>query len=141
MVVRDKRELLALLGSAEEKLERSIKKRLERLKLLLYQSFAELRERKDLFTKHRIYVDDLSNTLIRTVTTMLEQKRARLDVMAQRLDDLNPQSILKRGYSITVKKATQEVVKDSGQVVTKDRVQVKLYKGEIDCIVSKTTPP
>ena len=86
-------------------------------------------------------MDDLSNTLVRTVANMLEQKRARLEVMAQRLDDLNPDSILKRGYSITIKKATQEVVKESGQVVAKDRVQVKLYKGEIDCIVSKVTPP
>jgi exodeoxyribonuclease VII large subunit len=71
---------------------------------------------------------------------MLEQKRARLDVMAQRLDDLNPQSILKRGYSITIKKATQEVVKKSDQVATKERVRVKLFEGEIDCIVSKITP-
>ena len=141
MVVRDKRELLALLSSAEQKLERSLKKRVERVKLLLYQSYAELRERKDLFAKHRIYVDDLSNTLIRTVASMLEQKRARLDAMAQRLDDLNPRNILKRGYSITTKKATQEVVKKSDQVVTKDRVQVKLFEGEIDCIVSKITPP
>ena len=141
MVVRDKRDLLASLANVEQKLERSLKKRLERVKLLLYQSFAELRERKDLFAKHRIYVDDLSNTLVRTVANMLEQKRARLEVMAQRLDDLNPDSILKRGYSITIKKATQEVVKESGQVTTKDKVQVKLYKGEIDCIVSKVTPP
>ena len=141
MVVRDKRELLGSLESIKEKVERSIRKRMERIRLLLYQSFAELRERKDLFAKHRIYVDDLSSTLIRTATAMLEQRRTRLDAIVQRLNDLNPRNILKRGYSITIKKATQEVVKESGQIVAKDRVQVKLYKGEIDCIVSKTTPP
>jgi exodeoxyribonuclease VII large subunit len=141
MVVRDKRELLGSLESAKDKLERSIQKRLERVRLLLYQSFAELRERKDLFSKHRIYVDDLSNTLIRTATAMLEQRRTRLDALAQRLNDLNPRNILKRGYSIAIKKATQEVVKESDQVVTKDRVQIKLFKGELDCIVSKITPP
>jgi exodeoxyribonuclease VII large subunit len=72
---------------------------------------------------------------------MLEQKRARLEGIAQRLDDLNPQNILKRGYSITTKKATQEVLKKSDQVVTKERVRVKLFEGEIECIVSKVTPP
>jgi exodeoxyribonuclease VII large subunit len=141
MVVRDKRELLASIARAEQKLERSIKKRFERVRLLLYQSFAELRERKDLFAKHRIYVDELSNTLIRTVASMLEQKRAKLEGMAQRLDDLNPRNILKRGYSITIKKATQEVLKKSDQVVTNDEVRVRLFNGEIDCIVSKVTPP
>ena len=140
IVVRDKRELLASFQSTKEKLERSVRKRLERVRFLLYQSFAELRERKDLFTKHRIYVDDLSNTLIRTATAMLDQKRTRLDAIAQRLNDLNPRNILKRGYSITIKKATQEVVKESDQIVTKERVQIKLFKGELDCIVSKITP-
>ena len=140
MVVRDKRELLASLSNAAQKLERSIKKRVERVRLLLYQSFAELRERKDLFAKHRIYVDDLSNTLMRTVATMLEQKRVRLDAMAQRLEDLNPQNILKRGYSITIKEATQEVVKRSDQIVKRERVRVKLFEGDIEAIVSKVTP-
>ena len=140
MVVRDKREILGLLASTEEKLERSIRKRVERVRLLLYQSFAELRERKDLFTKHRIYVDDLSNTLVRSVTAGLEQKRTRLDAMAQRLNDLNPQNILRRGYSITIKTETHEVLKKSDQVEMNDRVRVKLFKGEIDCIVSKVTP-
>ena len=140
MVVRDKREILRLLASTEEKLERSIRKRVERVRLLLYQSFAELRERKDLFTKHRIYVDDLSNTLVRSVTAGLEQKRTRLDAMAQRLNDLNPQNILRRGYSITIKTDTHEVLKKSDQVEMNDTVRVKLFKGEIDCIVSKVTP-
>jgi exodeoxyribonuclease VII large subunit len=140
MVVRDKRDLLASLASTAQKLERSIKNRLERVKLLLYQSFAELRERKDLFAKHRIYVDDLSNTLIRAATTVLGQKRMRLEAMAQRLDDLNPQNILKRGYSITVKKDTQEVLRESAQVETNESVRVTLFKGELDCVVSKITP-
>jgi exodeoxyribonuclease VII large subunit len=140
MVVRDKRDLVASLAGAGQKLERSIKKRLERVRLLLYQSFAELRERKDLFTKHRIYVDDLSNTLIRAVATVLEQKRMKLEVMTQRLVDLNPQNILKRGYSITIKKDTQEVIRGSDQVEINESVRVKLFKGELDCIVSKVTP-
>lgn len=140
MVVRDKREILGSLASTKEKLERSIRKRVERVRLLLYQSFAELRERKDLFTKHRIYVDDLSNTLVRSVTAVLEQRRTRLDAMAQRLNDLNPQNILRRGYSITIKTETHEVLKKSDQVEMNDSVRVKLFKGEIDCIVSKVTP-
>ncbi|HVN24604.1 MAG TPA: exodeoxyribonuclease VII large subunit [Syntrophorhabdales bacterium] len=141
MVVRNKQELLASLLACEQKLESCIRKRLEKNRLLLYQSFAELRERKDLFTKHRIYVDELSSALVRSVAAILDQKRTRLNGTAQRLDDLNPESILKRGYSITVNKATKEVIKESSQLLPKDKVQIKLYKGEIDAVVSKTTPP
>jgi exodeoxyribonuclease VII large subunit len=139
IVTCDKCELLASLTATKQKLERGLKKRLERVKLLLYQSFAELRERKDLFTRQRIYVDDLSSGLIRAITGTLEERRMRLEAMAQRLEDLNPQNILKRGYSITIKQSTDEVVKESDQVLETESVRVRLFKGEIDCVVTKVT--
>ncbi len=139
LVVKDKRELLASLVSMQERIKGCFKKRLEELKLGLYHAFVELKDRKDLFTKHRIYVDDLSGTLLRAVPAMLEQKRMQLQGLAQRLDDLNPQNILKRGYSITIKKATLEVLKDAHQVERNETVQVRLFKGELDCIVSDKT--
>jgi exodeoxyribonuclease VII large subunit len=136
MVVKDKGELLASIAGMEEKLRSSMKRRVEGLKLLLYHSFVELKERKDLFTKHRIYVDEISSALVRAVMTTLEQRRVKLHGLGQRLEDLNPQNILKRGYSITVKKGTREVLKDTHQVERDDSVTVKLFKGELDCIVS-----
>lgn len=136
MVVKDKEELLAAIAAMEEKLKGSMEKRLDGLKLLLYHSFVELKERKDIFTKHRIYVDELSNALVRGVTATLEQRRMAVDRLGQRLKDLNPQNILKRGYSITLKKDTREVLKAADQVEQHDQVTVKLFKGELDCIVS-----
>ena len=139
MVVKDKGELLAAIAGMEEKLRGSMKRRVEGLRLLLYHSFVELKERKDLFTRHRIYVDEISSTLVRAVTATLEQRRVKLDGLGQRLEDLNPQNILKRGYSITVKKDTREVLKGTDQIERNDSVTVKLFKGELDCIVSDIT--
>ncbi len=139
MVVKDKGELLTAIAAMEDKLRGSVRKQLEELKLLLYHSFVELKERKDIFTKYRIYVDELSNTLVRTVTATLEERRVTVDRLRQRLDDLNPQNILKRGYSITLKKKTREVLKAADQVEQNDHVTVKLFKGELDCIVTDIT--
>jgi exonuclease VII large subunit len=58
--------------------------------------------------------------------------------MTQRLTDLNPKSILKRGYSITMKKDTREVVIDSNQVADGEELSITLHKGLLKAIVQET---
>ena len=55
-----------------------------------------------------------------------------MDSFTQRLTDLNPDNILKRGYSITVKAGTNEVVKDQDQVGLDEKLTIKLHKGELE---------
>jgi len=128
--------LLALLAGFEEKLRSTMRKKLESSKLQLYQGFVELKEKKDLFAKHRIYVDELSASLLHAATDLLEDRRVRLAGLAQRLTDLNPESILRRGYSITTRKDTGEVLFDAGQAEQSEAVRVRLFKGGLDCIVT-----
>jgi len=136
MVVPDKQELLALLAGFEEKLRNTMRKKLESSKLQLYQGFVELKEKKDLFAKHRIYVDELSASLLHAATDLLEDRRVRLAGLAQRLADLNPDNILRRGYSITTRKDTGEVLFDANQAEPSEAVRVRLFKGGLDCIVT-----
>ena len=56
--------------------------------------------------------------------------------LAQRLKDLNPDSILRRGYSITLKTETSEVVTDQAQVTAHERLTIKLHKGELGVTVN-----
>lgn len=139
MVVPDKQELLALLDSYQEKLRNTMKKKLESSKLQLYQGFVELKEKKDLFAKHRIYVDELSASLVRAATDLLEERRVKLTGLAQRLTDLNPESILRRGYSITTRKDTGEVLTDANQAEPNEMVRVRLSRGGLDCVVTDVT--
>ena len=56
--------------------------------------------------------------------------------MAQ-LDAVSPLGILKRGYSITRTWPEQKVVRDAGSLSLQQEVEVKFFKGEVICKVTK----
>jgi exodeoxyribonuclease VII large subunit len=137
LVVRDKRELVSQLGAYGERLGLAMRQHLKRSKLSLYEQVVELKERKDFFVKQRMYVDELSNSLSNSLLLLFREKKTRLEALAQRLQDLNPDNILKRGYSITTRADTGEVVTDSQQIASKDRVRVRFHRGEVEAVVEK----
>jgi exodeoxyribonuclease VII large subunit len=65
----------------------------------------------------------------------------RVSQLVSNLDNLSPLAILKRGYSITRKYPSDEIVKDAHAVVKGERVRVKLYQGEILCEVEESGLP
>jgi exodeoxyribonuclease VII large subunit len=137
MVVRNKADLAETLSAAEQRLLRSMKKRLEESRFLLYKGTVELKEKRDFLAKYKMYLDELSNSLEHNFSALFKERRVRLQGYAQRLGDLNPENILKRGYSITVRADTKAVVSDSGQVVAGEEVLVRLHRGSIDCVVQE----
>lgn len=136
MAIRAKNELSEALFSAKNALEQGIRKKIEKSKFMLYENTMELREKRGIFTSYRIYVDELLNNLLHGFSNYFRDQKTRLDTMTQRLIDLNPESILKRGYSITMKKDTREVVIDSDQVASGEKLSITLHKGTINVIAS-----
>ena len=135
MAVPSKSELSETLLNAKNALEQGIRKKIEKSKFLLYENTMELREKKDIFTSYRMYLDELLNNLLHGFSNYFRDQKTRLDAMTQRLIDLNPKSILKRGYSITMKKGTREVVIDSSRVTRGEALTVKLHRGELEVTV------
>jgi exodeoxyribonuclease VII large subunit len=59
-------------------------------------------------------------------------KRSHLE---RRMTDLSPLSVLKRGYSLTLKLPERQILKAASGVETGDEIQVLLGEGELGCRV------
>jgi exodeoxyribonuclease VII large subunit len=135
MAVQNKSELGDMLANAKNALERGMKKKIEKSKFMLYENMMELREKRDIFTSYRMYLDELSNGLLHNVSTYFNTQQTRLNSAVQRLADLNPENILKRGYSITMKRSSGMIITDSSQAVPGEELSITLHKGTIDVTV------
>jgi exodeoxyribonuclease VII large subunit len=79
-------------------------------------------------------------TLFHMTVRAIEESRARVDLLEEKLKDLGPMSILKRGYSITRALPAMAVVKKAADVRVGDAVNILLAKGILECRVEKTFP-
>jgi exodeoxyribonuclease VII large subunit len=140
MVVRDKGELADMLAGVRERLVGLMLKRLEGARLVLARDASALKEQRTLLIRHKMYLDELSNNLQNAFSTLFGERRVRLQACSQRLMDLNPDNILKRGYSITTRADTSAVVREAAQVAAGEQVRVRLFRGGLDCKVEKTRP-
>ena len=68
----------------------------------------------------------------------MRDTRKKVDALSQRIADLNPDNILERGYSITQRKDTGEIVFDSTAVEKADNLIVSLSKGKLEVTVTDT---
>ncbi len=74
-------------------------------------------------------LDELSHRAATTARHALQIQRARLQSAAQRLNDLNPQTVLERGYAL-VSDAEKEIIRSVEQVEAGDALHVRVSDGE-----------
>jgi exodeoxyribonuclease VII large subunit len=80
--------------------------------------------------------DALVTRLEKSVRDALKDDRAILERLSSQLDSLSPLAVLSRGYSITVRPETDQVIKDSDTVEPGEDVRVRLHRGQLDCRVT-----
>ena len=76
-------------------------------------------------------------SLVKAIERQLGEMQANRSLLERRLNDLSPLSVLKRGYSITLKLPEKQVLKDVSGMGKGDQVQVLLGEGELECRVEK----
>lgn len=79
----------------------------------------------------------IANQITQTCLRQIEMLATKLQHRQSQLMQLNPQSILNRGYSITYS-SEGKIVSKANQVSAGDKIQVKLAKGQVDANVTKT---
>jgi exodeoxyribonuclease VII large subunit len=132
-------------------LQQSLKSQAQRLYLAqtasLRQARSELQALIARLHQHsprpRIHALMLSNGHLysRLVTGMKRRRElaeSRLQQLMQNLHTLSPLATLERGYAIVQRPDTGTVVTDAGKVRPGERVQARLARGQLDCLVEKS---
>ncbi len=89
----------------------------------------------------RSAISEVTRRLVQSTKFSVEIQRQRVRGILGKLDSLNPLSILQRGYSITRKFPSLQILREAIRVKEGDKVEVTLYQGTLLCAVEKTEKP
>jgi exodeoxyribonuclease VII large subunit len=81
--------------------------------------------------QHQQRIDDATITMQQMLSQIINAAKNRTDVLINKLYSLNPLAILSRGYSITYKMPENRIIKDTKKISIKDKLRIRLHKGEI----------
>ncbi|MBM3299454.1 MAG: exodeoxyribonuclease VII large subunit, partial [Deltaproteobacteria bacterium] len=74
--------------------------------------------------------------LVRSMGDVLAHARSAVETISLQLESLSPLKVLQRGYSITFRADSGNVITDSDSVQTGDDVRIRLHRGELSCKVT-----
>lgn len=143
LVVSNKIELEKRILLLTSKIKSSMEHELDEL-TSQYRRLADSRiflHPEELYSQFQQDIDYYLEKIISHCTHFLDFQKERLNSFAGKLNVLSPLNILARGYSITYKLPENEILKSIAQVTMKDKVKVKLHRGEIICTVEETDIP
>lgn len=89
------------------------------------------------FTHSYQRLSTISQRLNTALTHRLENKQQQLEKLAAALHAISPLSTLERGYAIVKNKQNNLIVRDAKQLKLKDRLNITLQNGNLDCTVDK----
>ena len=137
LVVRNKDDLIYNLNTVYVRLKNSIRKIYE----FNLSRFAFLQKRmpdpRKMIPGLRLTIDEYGERIAFYVSNAVKIKKEKIEGMMGRLDALSPLNVLKRGYSITRTVPYLKVVRDAKQLASGDKINVRLFKGELMCRVEE----
>jgi exodeoxyribonuclease VII large subunit len=104
-----------------------------------------VRQRLDALAPHRrlqallMAVSSATERLFAAAERTRHRHDARFRATAGRLENLSPLGVLARGYALCWDDERKRLVRESTAVAPGDRVRVTLAKGELGCVVERTT--
>lgn len=126
-----KKDVLDMLEDDKKYLSSLIKKKIEHSKIHLENrenSYA-LKNFSRVFKDSKEIIDSKEVELERALKLLLERKKQKIQVQAEKIISLNPLNILSRGYSLV--KFNEKIIKSSDEVNQGDEIEIKLYKGSL----------
>ncbi len=141
LVVPDREELFSQIEAVMETLSRRLSRLLhdKKRRLQVVMSRRSLQRPQDILQGRKQTLDSYSQELIRSQDNILQRRSHQLRSLKERLEAMNPQTVLKRGYSI-VRDNEGRIVSGVGQVEVSQGIKVLLNNGELDAEVVRIKP-
>lgn len=135
IAVPDKEELLTSVKDSGSKLLFYLENLLKRNRVYL-ESFPKNLEKfivdLDLF---RMKIDDCLNSIVKQFDHEFEIKKTKTQAIVERLNSLNPNAVLKRGFAIVQNKKNDNIVQNLNDIEPGDLVNITLNKGNFEAEV------
>ena len=137
LALPDKNALIHEISSFKSNLNLSLKKNLN----IWHDKVLDLRSRlktpQAIIYDQRFRLEDYESRLHNIIRQYVEKKREKFYYLSDKLNSLNPQSVLKRGYSIARFVSDKQVVVNSNCVKKNDEIEVILSRGNLITTVEK----
>jgi exodeoxyribonuclease VII large subunit len=82
-------------------------------------------------------IDELSERLRRSIRQQVESAHRRVEAIGRTIDALSPLKVLNRGYSLTRREGTNEILRQAGDVRVGDRIETRLAAGRLTSVVDR----
>jgi len=111
------------------------KDKIHRARLIIANHKSKLEsESKSLNSNKDVYIESLKSGIITKTRDLLKRNREKVFTMGTSLNILNPENILKRGYTIT--SLNGRILKDSELISIDDTIETKFSDGKISSKVT-----
>lgn len=135
MAVPDRGEILRYLDTCRGRLKKALLNKIDNYSEILkkYKSNYLLNNPKRMYEVKEQKLDTLYDKLNIDITNIINMNIHKLDTIKIKVDLLNPNNILDKGYSIVYKNG--KVVKDINSIKVNDEINIKVKDGNIDSVV------
>ena len=137
IVTAEKEKLGERILDSKDKIARLMEQKVSALqdKVNYFQKGYGFRRVEDRISQFIQQTDEVKASLMSEITDMLESRRKTLESHTGKLHALGPGSVLRRGYSITLKLPAEKIVSDPEQAPGGSRVRIILARGELEAEV------
>ncbi|MCA9039530.1 MAG: exodeoxyribonuclease VII large subunit [Planctomycetaceae bacterium] len=131
LVVPDLREILGGVRQLESDLRSGLRERAQRARLQLDALISRPVFSRPLSMVHDrlILLDELSSRLNQNMGRVVQEEGSRLQNISRTLDALSPLNVLGRGYTVTRRPESGEIISQLNQVAPGDRLETLIRDG------------
>jgi exodeoxyribonuclease VII large subunit len=132
LVIPKKEDLSNLINTAVIRLKNALSNKIEVLseRLVTLKDSYIMRQGLNIITQNEQRIDELKSGMSISIDHALKMGGERFKLFAHKLEALNPLAILNRGYSVTMKLPSGDIIKNVESLVAGDMVKTRLGAGE-----------